>query len=166
MKSLTILLSASVLLLAFTFTSCKKKGCTDELAINYNSGFKKDDGSCSYSSTVLEGRYSYTWNDTLVDTADVFSFERSYMGVFSVNGFDHDVTEFRFHIDWAQRTMKEPDSLLLPGGTVFTIDTAKSVTGSIISKNNFTVTFVQRIPTWNNPSVWKDTSYTYNFVRI
>lgn len=30
--------------------SCKKEGCTDQLALNYNSEAKKDDGSCKYST--------------------------------------------------------------------------------------------------------------------
>lgn len=164
MKSLTILLSASVLLLAFTFTSCKKKGCTDELAINYNSGFKKDDGSCSYSSTRIVGRYQYTWNDTIVDTADVYSFERSYMEVESVDGFDNGQTNFRCYVNWATRSFAVPDSLIQD--TWMPNDTMKSVTGAILSPNNFTIQLTQRIPTWNNPSVWKDTVFNYNFVRI
>jgi hypothetical protein len=33
-----------------SFTSCKKEGCTDSNATNYNSKAKKDDGSCTYPS--------------------------------------------------------------------------------------------------------------------
>lgn len=42
-----------LLLLAFsliTIASCKKEGCTDPTATNYDSDAKKDDGSCIYSS--------------------------------------------------------------------------------------------------------------------
>jgi len=69
MKNLMLLATGSTLLLMLVFTSCKKKGCTDELAINYFEAVKKDDGSCSYSSTRLEGRFSYLRNnDTVSDT--------------------------------------------------------------------------------------------------
>ncbi len=161
MKTLSILLSFCAVTFAVTLTSCKKKGCTDELAINYFSENKKDDGSCSYSSTKMEGRYVYTWNDTLVDTADVYSFQPSYMGIYSANGFDQGQTEFRFLIDWAAKSMAMPDSLVknLP-------DTSVSVEGTITDRNTFTVTYNQRIDSWNQPGTWKDTAYIYDFERI
>ena len=37
-------------LVSISFNSCKKKGCTDETATNYESDAKKDDGSCVYSN--------------------------------------------------------------------------------------------------------------------
>lgn len=42
---------------AATITSCKKEGCTDPIANNYNDKAKKDDGSCTYTQsdkTVVE----------------------------------------------------------------------------------------------------------------
>ncbi len=44
-KLLPILLFAGIAIFA---TSCKREGCTDETAINYNADAKKDDGSCQY----------------------------------------------------------------------------------------------------------------------
>ena len=38
----------SICFLLLTFIACKKPGCTDPIAINYNSQANKDDGSCEY----------------------------------------------------------------------------------------------------------------------
>jgi hypothetical protein len=74
MKKMKIVL-LSVLLLSLTnLTSCKKKGCTDTLAENYDSKAKKDDGSCTYAATDFLGTYnssktcSYEPNSTFTMT--------------------------------------------------------------------------------------------------
>jgi len=58
MKKL-IFLGFSLLLLACL--SCKKKGCNDPLATNYNASAEKDDGSCIYESggSLAIERFSY-----------------------------------------------------------------------------------------------------------
>lgn len=43
----------TTLAVSFLFFACKKEGCTDATAINYNKKAKKDDGSCQYA----EGPY-------------------------------------------------------------------------------------------------------------
>lgn len=50
MKRSNILLIV-VLALSATFTSCKKKGCTDPTATNYSADAEKDDESCVYPTT-------------------------------------------------------------------------------------------------------------------
>ena len=50
MKNLSYLLILSIG--AFSMGSCKKKGCMDSNAANYNSEAKKDDGSCVYTPVI------------------------------------------------------------------------------------------------------------------
>lgn len=53
-----------------TNTSCKKKGCTDNTATNYNSSAKKDDGTCLYAPIItMNGAATVTLNvgDTYTD---------------------------------------------------------------------------------------------------
>ena len=50
----TIWIGLSLLVAASSVTvSCKKKGCTDELALNYSDKAKKDDSSCEYASPSI-----------------------------------------------------------------------------------------------------------------
>lgn len=52
-RSLSILLIGSL-----AFTACKKKGCTDEDALNYSTEAEKDDGSCEF--LIVPTTYSFT----------------------------------------------------------------------------------------------------------
>lgn len=46
-----------VFLISISLSSCKKTGCTDELATNYNEKAKKDDGSCLYPDAEETGPF-------------------------------------------------------------------------------------------------------------
>jgi hypothetical protein len=63
MKKSIIILAA---LIGTTAISCKKEGCTDSTANNYNSKAKKDDGSCTYDNNVVP--VTYTIPSTFVFT--------------------------------------------------------------------------------------------------
>lgn len=64
MKKTIIYLLPLFLILA-SLNSCKKKGCTDPEATNYNENAGKDDGSCIYEDTdpVTVDRISYGMDD-------------------------------------------------------------------------------------------------------
>ena len=56
MKNTKIILAGILgLTMAFGTTSCKKKGCTDSKASNYDANAKKDDSSCLYDTTGTDG---------------------------------------------------------------------------------------------------------------
>jgi hypothetical protein len=48
----TTALAGVALLGAMSMTSCKKKGCMDAEATNFNEKAKKDDGTCTYKPTI------------------------------------------------------------------------------------------------------------------
>ena len=76
MKNISYLMIASMVLLAST--SCKKKGCMDSSAANFNSEAKKDDGSCVFTPVItLIGSadttisVATTWNDPYATAANI-----------------------------------------------------------------------------------------------
>lgn len=54
----------SVIAASIVLSACKKEGCTDEAALNYNENAKKDDGSCEYppqlTDYVVPSTYEFT----------------------------------------------------------------------------------------------------------
>ena len=52
MKS-SIYFTVLFLFFGLTITSCKKQGCTDTFADNYDSSAEEDDGSCGYSMNMV-----------------------------------------------------------------------------------------------------------------
>jgi hypothetical protein len=56
----TIKISSIILLSFIAFSSCKKKGCMEDLANNYEAKAKTDDGSCTYDDTTLEIEFNHS----------------------------------------------------------------------------------------------------------
>ncbi|HCQ30334.1 MAG TPA: hypothetical protein DIU39_08615 [Flavobacteriales bacterium] len=66
MKKKLFVMAVAVMSVA-TFSSCAKKGCTDSNAENYYEKAKKDDGSCTYKSSIAfwysQSTSDALWND-------------------------------------------------------------------------------------------------------
>lgn len=59
--------------LVFTMSSCKKEGCTDETALNFNQDAKKDNGSCTYETgNAVNLNINHKYGN------DIFSFDSIY----------------------------------------------------------------------------------------
>lgn len=57
MKNVSFLL---IMIAATAMFSCKKKGCMDDKATNYNEEAKKDDGTCKYSELSIPSTFSFS----------------------------------------------------------------------------------------------------------
>ncbi|MEJ6616598.1 MAG: hypothetical protein QNL61_06755 [Crocinitomicaceae bacterium] len=70
MKLNNVKFGALVMVASLTLgtVSCKKDGCTDETATNYDSKAKKDDGSCVYEETPVAGTVNKAGNITANET--------------------------------------------------------------------------------------------------
>jgi len=64
MKTKTILSAVMMLVMVASFSSCRKKGCTDPNSLSYNPEAKKDDGSCTTPTALKKAlvfKKTATW---------------------------------------------------------------------------------------------------------
>lgn len=75
MKKLGYLLAVLVV-----FAACKKKGCTDDTAVNYTESAKKDDGSCEYKPVIIDT------GGIIINIPTTYNFERNGESTVSFTG--------------------------------------------------------------------------------
>ena len=83
----TILL-LGIVLLSGAIGSCKKRGCTDETATNYNVDAKKDDGSCTYITDDYTGTGSITQGSATTTVTNLFPAGQRVSGIGTINSTD------------------------------------------------------------------------------
>ena len=66
-----LLIKSVIVLVIFAFNGCKK-GCTDPLALNYDSNAKKEDQSCEYESFNRQGLLDNIVNGYILPSVDAY----------------------------------------------------------------------------------------------
>lgn len=91
-------LFALIALTAMTFTSCKKEGCTDKNATNYNGKAKKDNGSCTYATNPVEetGQVKIELEHQWVNSSTNFELNTAY--THPTTGDQMTFTTFKYYI--------------------------------------------------------------------
>ena len=79
-------------------TSCRKEGCTDETAFNYNEEAKKDDGTCQYENTATI-KFTQSWDDQDVTVADFndLKYANANNETMSLTKLQYSISDIRFY---------------------------------------------------------------------
>ena len=108
MKKITIILAGIVL--AMSFNSCTKKGCTDELASNYSEEAKKEDGSCAYEPASVKIKFTQNFNGDNI-TKDEFN----NIAYTNANGQQLSLTKLQYSISDVRFYLPNGDSVYVNG---------------------------------------------------
>lgn len=96
-KAIFLLVTIS---LALSLNSCYKKGCTDELALNYNEKSKNDDGTCAYDTPQISLTFSHNFNGVDV-TPSVFNqlnFTNAHGELMSFTKLQYSISNIHFYL--------------------------------------------------------------------
>jgi hypothetical protein len=132
--------------------SCKKEGCTDESAINYNEEAKKEDGSCEYlqfGTTSIE--VSHVWG-----MGNSTPFELNTQYVHPMSGDTMTYTKLKYYVSNVQ-LKKSDGSWWTHPESYFLVDlsdaSSKTLTISNIPEGNYTeVSYVMGVDSLRNVS--------------
>lgn len=103
--------AALSLLMVFSLTSCKKRGCTDPTAENYSVDAEKDNGSCTYTDEVLVTiQFTHNVGGTSISANDF-----DQLNYTTAEGNTYSVTKLQYLISEARFYRANGDSLLIPG---------------------------------------------------
>lgn len=90
--------SLALIGMAILVASCKKEGCIDETAFNYNEEAKKDDGTCKYQQTATF-KFTQSWDDKNVTVEDfnALKFTNSNLELISLTKLQYSISDIRFY---------------------------------------------------------------------
>ncbi|MFD1550819.1 hypothetical protein DNU06_05540 [Putridiphycobacter roseus] len=116
--------------LTLAFTSCKKEGCTDETAFNYNEEAKKDDQSCTYDQNITL-KFTQEFNDVAVtaDDLDEIKFTNEHGEKLSIIRLRYSISDVRFY-------KADGDSVLIDMHHLIDLSDANSLSTVLATKIN------------------------------
>jgi len=100
MKKLLMVLS--VITVVTSFSSCRKKGCMDPTAVNYDAEAKKEDGTCEWEDVndyQITFQFSHNYDGVSVSNADFdnLTFTNQAGTVHSITKLNYLVSDFRLY---------------------------------------------------------------------
>ena len=135
----TILFS---LIVSLTLLSSCKKGCTDELANNYDADVKKDDGSCTYDPAAeTESDITISFSHNFAGT-DISSSDFDLLNYTNANGEVVSITKLQYSISDVRFYLASGDSILINGHHLIDLDDASSLSYTLpntLIKDSYTV---------------------------
>jgi hypothetical protein len=109
MKKLVI--AFTILAIIASITSCRKKGCTDTFATNYDAEAKKDDGTCEWATEHhLTFSFSHNYDGTAVTSSDF-----SYLKYTNAFGNIHSISKLKYLVSDLRLYMSSGDSIVIDG---------------------------------------------------
>ena len=116
-----------IISLSLTITSCKKKGCTNVLATNYNSEAKKDDGTCIFDTVTkknqLTFKFTHNYNGTTVNSSNLNSLQ--FTNAF---GTTHSIVTMDYLISNLRLYKSNGDSVVLTGHNLVSLTNNNTLT--------------------------------------
>lgn len=131
MKNTKVLIAGILgLSLAFGVTSCKKKGCTDSDATNYDANAKKDDGSCEFDTTSTgdghDGSHVMIKMNHLYDGAAVMPADFNDLKYTNDMGTTHSITKIQYLVSDFVLYKADGDSIVVEGYNFVDFDNTNS----------------------------------------
>ena len=100
--------------------SCRKKGCTDTYATNYDAQAKKDDGTCEWATEHnLTFSFSHNYDGTAVSSSDFNDLK--YTNAF---GNVHSISKLMYLISDLRLYTSDGDSLIIEGHQLINLSDA------------------------------------------
>ena len=180
MKTIKITTLSILALSILICTSCKRKGCTNELATNYESKAKKDDGTCFFSEGCMDCNATNYDSSAVIDDSSCLYSNNDRLGFYTVHDsiFGPPILEWYHHTYEIEiyRSHCSPNELVInnyanknnqfistPYGITIDVDN-NSISNTLQTVNDITV----RTNTgyFVNDSIYLDIEYENEFGEV